>query len=191
MSNWEEAQAWEADWWGNCLNTYGEEHKQLVYARKMGLELSPTPKTRYSFDLKGISVLDIGGGPVSLLLKCRNRGKCIVVDPLPIPEWAILRYEAADIVFSPLPAEVLDEKDFDEVWIYNVLEHTQDPRKIIQNAKRAGKLIRVFQWLDTHIVPGHIHTITEEQMNEWLGGEGRVEVLNQNECRGKAYYGVF
>ena len=35
---WDDDQQWESEWWGNCVNTYAEETKQLTYAEKMGLE---------------------------------------------------------------------------------------------------------------------------------------------------------
>ena len=96
---WRRAQAWERDWWGDCLNTYSEEEKQLVYANRMGLVAFHDGKSPYNFDLGGMSVLDIGGGPCSLLLKCVNfRGK--VIDPLCFPDWVLARYELAGIEFE-------------------------------------------------------------------------------------------
>ena len=83
---------------------------------------------------------------------------------------------------------------YDEVWLYNVLQHTQDPEKIIRNAQRAGRIIRIFEWIETRISinEGHPHSFTEQQLNEWLGGEGKVETLNgQANCWGKCYYGIF
>ena len=94
--NWKKAQEWEADWHGNCINSLNEEQKQIVYAEKMGLTLSPTPKTPYNFDLNGKSILDIGGGAYSLLLKCVNFTDSYVADPLVnrYPEWVIRRYNS-------------------------------------------------------------------------------------------------
>jgi len=71
-SVWQQAQEWEFGWWGNCVNTYGEETKQLLYAARMGLTAFHDGKSPFNFDLGGASVLDIGGGPSSLLLKCTN-----------------------------------------------------------------------------------------------------------------------
>ena len=182
---------WEQDWWGTCQNTYGEETKQLLYARKMGLEFFHNGKSPYNIDMKGASVLDVGGGPVSLLLKCTNcKGK--VVDPLPCPGWVYMRYMDAGIAFEVQVAEEMLELGWDEVWIYNVLQHVKDPQKVIENAKGAGNLIRIFEWIDTPTNEGHPHSLSEAKLNEWLGGEGKVEQLNgQNECFGKAYYGIF
>ena len=88
----------------------------------------------------------------------------------------------------PIAGEDLTGTGFDEVWIYNVLQHVMDPAVVIENAKRAGKIIRLFEWLEIGVAPGHPHNLLEDQMNEWLGGQGKV---NADVPRGKEYYGVF
>lgn len=187
---WQAAQDWEQHWWGNCVNTFGEEYKQLLYADKMGLQTFHNGKSPFNFDLSGKSVLDIGGGPASLLLKCVDvKGK--VVDPLEFPAWVPLRYQAAGIEFERVRGEDIDEAGWDECWIYNVLQHVQNPAKIITNAQRAGRLIRIFEWIDMAMSSTHPQELTEKKLNLWLCGEGKVELINQNECVGKAYYGIF
>lgn len=191
-SNWNDAQEWERQWWGSCQNTYGEEQKQLLYANRMGLRPHHDGRSPYNFDLNGRSVLDIGGGPVSLLLKCTNVKQAMVADPCDYPQWAKLRYNEAKILYRRISGEEIDFTNYDEVWLYNVLQHTQDPEKIIRNAQRAGRIIRIFEWIETRINEGHPHSFTEQQLNEWLGGEGKVETLNgQANCWGKCYYGIF
>ena len=161
MQNWKQAQEFESNWWGDCLDTVGEEIKQRTYNRLMGL-------TSYGYDLKGKSVIDVGGGPVSLLLKYINRGLCAVVDPLKVPDWVKLRYEENNIQFHNLPAENFIPKEFDEVWIYNCLQHTENPQLIIENVLKGGKVIRIFEWINTPISDGHIHTLTKTQLDSWL-----------------------
>ncbi|MCA9900624.1 MAG: hypothetical protein KDK05_00500 [Candidatus Competibacteraceae bacterium] len=193
-SNWNDAQEWERQWWGSCQNTYGEEEKQLLYANRMGLRPHHDGRSPYNFDLNGRSVLDIGGGPVSLLLKCTNYAEAFVADPCEYPEWVDMRYKAAGIEYGRIPGESIRVTGYDEVWLYNVLQHTQDPEKIIRNAQRAGRIIRIFEWIETRISinEGHPHSFTEAQFNDWLGGEGKVETLNgQANCWGKCYYGIF
>lgn len=191
--DWHEAQEWEKEWHDNCVNSFNEEEKQLLYAEKIGLQRTRTHKTPYNFDLNQTSVLDIGGGAYSLLLKCINFKKVMVVDPLmdKFPHWVRSRYASAGILHIGMKGEDILVEGFDEVWIYNVLEHAEFPEKIIENAKRAGKLIRIFEWVDIPTSPGHLHTLTESKLNEWLGGEGKVEVMNTNLAKGKAYYGIF
>jgi len=190
---WADDQKWEAAWWGTCANTLGEEWKQLAYAKRMGLVAHHDGKSPFNFDLGGKSVLDIGGGPCSLLLKCAN-GRGLVVDPCEYPEWVAARYMAAGIKYGRLGGERLSADVyglFDEVWVYNVLQHVEDPGKIITNARRLGKIIRLFEWIDTGTAPGHAHNLTEVWLNEQLGGEGKVEEINDHTAVGRCYYGIF
>jgi hypothetical protein len=184
---WEEDQEWEGNWWGDCLNTWGEEQKQRHYAKCMGLVELSNSQFSFYYDLKGRSILDIGGGPVSLLLKCVNVKSGMVVDPLSYPDWIAERYRHAGITYAQATGEKVTITGFDEVWIYNVLQHVKDPVKIIENAKRAGKIIRLFEWLEIGVAPGHPHNLLEDEMNEWLGGFGGVKTNGG----GKEYYGVF
>lgn len=189
---WDTAQKWEGDWWSTCHNTLGEELKQMLYANRMGLKTFHDGKSPYNIDLEGKSVLDVGGGPVSLLLKCVNFELATVVDPLEFPNWVMARYALRGIEFSHKKGENLNAEGWDEVWLYNVLQHTEDPVQIIKQVLRAGNLVRVFEWLDTAQNVGHPHSFTHEVLDSLLGGEGRVETLvGQANCYGKAYYGVF
>lgn len=191
MPSWEDALAWEQDWWGNCCNTLGEEQKQLVYARKMGLGFHHDGKSPHNIDLNGASVLDVGGGPVSLLLKCVNFSRAKVVDPIQFPSWVLERYRCARIEFEQVMGEHMDESGWDECWVYNVLPHVENPYMVIRNAKKAAKVVRIFDWINTHLAAGHPQSVTAEELDGWLGGEGRVELINIPQCRGLAYYGIF
>lgn len=193
---WDDDQQWESEWWGNCVNTYAEETKQLTYAEKMGLEAYYDEGKFPVYDLKEKKILDIGGGPVSILLKCVNFKRAVIVDPCNYPDWVKTRYDISNIEYLKLEGEDLTEKKwknaFDEVWIYNVLQHTHDPELIIENAKNAGKLIRIFEWIDIPSCIGHPQELKEEKMDEWLGGKGKTEFLDEvNYCDDRAYYGVF
>ncbi len=186
METWDKAQEWEKSWHGKCLNTYREETKQLVYAKKMGLEID------YGIDVKGKSILDIGGGCVSLLLKTRNLKNGTVIDPLEYPSWVYSRYASAKIETIVNKAENLDlEQKYDEVWIYNCLQHVVNPELIIQRAKKVCQTIRIFEWLNIPTNTGHIHELKKEKLDEWLGGKGNIEELNEYGCNGLAYFGVF
>jgi len=194
---WGKAQAWELDWHSSCVNSFHEEEKQLVYAIKMGLIRTPTPKTPYNFDLEDKSILDIGGGAYSLLLKCVNFDMAVVIDPLmdKYPSWVRNRYIEKGILPLKEKGEDLGGKKisskYDEVWIYNVLEHTQDPKKIIKNALAAGNIVRVFEWVGTRINDGHIHSLKAKELDKWLKGKGKVEKIKRGGAEGTAYFGVF
>ncbi len=196
MGKWEEAQVWEKKWWYSTVhNSLFEEQKQLVYANAMGLTFTPDNKTPYRIDLQGKSVIDIGGGPCSLLLKCYNGKKLMVVDPLEYPLWVKWRYEDCGIEFVQSKGEDIDKwlmERADEVWLYNVLQHTDSPEKIIESAQMYSDIIRLFEWVDTKPTAGHLQTLTESRLNSILRGEGKVKLfIGENGCRGLAYYGIF
>lgn len=193
--NWQTAQEHEKNWWGTCTNTFWEETKQMVYARKMGLNFHEG-----TLDLEGKSILDIGGGPVSLLLKTINGKIKTVVDPCDYPLWVKLRYDAARIKLYQKPAEEFGfspgvQFQFDEVWIYNVLQHVKDPQKIIDNAKKISKCIRIFEWIEAETDELHLHTLTQYNLDSWLrpsiSDKWQIENLDESGCVGKAYYGTF
>lgn len=191
---WTSAQSGERDWWGTCQNTYGEEEKQIAYAARMGLTFHHNGKSPYNIDLHGASVLDIGGGPCSLLLKTCNSGARAVADPCPYPDWVQARYEAAGILPITIRGEDINIADcarYDEAWVYNVLQHTDDPRRVCTAARRAAKLVRVFEWIDTTTNTEHPHSLREDALNDWLGGVGKTEALAQRGLRGRCYFGIF
>jgi 2-polyprenyl-3-methyl-5-hydroxy-6-metoxy-1,4-benzoquinol methylase len=193
--HWLEAQQEEVNWWGTCANTFHEEEKQMVYARYMGLEFYEDHQSPYNIDLAGKYVLDIGGGPSSLLLKTKNGGSSVVVDPCRYPDWVLDRYEFSGIILWQKPAEEINIKNaFDEVWMYNVLQHTEDPALIIQNglnALRHSGVFRIFEWIDTAVNEAHPHSLTEDFFNEAFNERGDTVRLATAGCFGKAYYGEF
>lgn len=196
--SWEDDNKWESEWWGNCANTLREELLQFAYSKRTGLQSSYNSRTDFNIDMGGKSVIDLGGGPVSLLLKCQNV-KGTVIDPCKFPDWIRARYKAAEIKYFQIKAEDLVLAASDEVWIYNVLQHTVDPEKIIRNAKKAAPVIRLFEYVDAGTSDGHPHELTEAKLNQWLNGKGTVEwineegdsALNKHGAIGKCYYGVF
>ena len=188
---WIDEQKFERQFWGNCVNTLNEELKQIVYAKYMGLELSydANKSTPYSIDLDNRKILDVGSGPTSLLLKCRNYGKSVVIDPCNYPVWVTLRYTSANIKQHVLKAEDLDSLigyEFDEIWMYNVIQHTEDPNKIAENIKKKTSYVRFFEWC-TKPHPGHPIETNKDILDNLFGVDGFVGELNGlNEC-----YGIF
>lgn len=179
---WEDDQAWERHWHGDCIRSYGEETKQLDYAGKMGLKVEYDNYGPY-IDVQGKSVLDMGGGPYSLLLKTKGCTEAWVVDPGIYPDWVMERYKTANIWYERVKGEDFKtDKVFDEVWAYNLLQHTENPEQIVRNIRSCSKIIRVFDWLEITGI-GHPQNLTETKMNEWYGGLGKVN--------GHEYSGIF
>jgi 2-polyprenyl-3-methyl-5-hydroxy-6-metoxy-1,4-benzoquinol methylase len=201
MTNWDEVNEWERQWWGDCTNTFAEETKQITYAHRMGLQNVSDGAHWPYYDLAGKSVLDIGGGPTSMLLKCHSGGLRVVVDPCRYPDWVRTRYEVAGITYVVERGEDIDGIDqvvnaprFDEAWIYNVLQHTDDPERIVRHARTYARSVRLFEWVDIPPHHGHPSELRADRLSEWLGGYGTVEDMRrapENGCNEKAYYGVF
>lgn len=182
---------YELAFWGDCSRTFREEQKQLVYAQRMGLLARWDGAHPPYFDMEGRSVVDIGGGPVSLLLKCENLAWGTVVDPAPYPEWVLARYQAAGIGYRKEEAEDLAALNANEAWIYNVLQHVRDPKLVIERALATARIVRIFEWIEIDPYPGHPHRLDREQLDEWLGAPGFVATLDESGAHGTAYYGVF
>jgi hypothetical protein len=175
---------YETEFWGNCCNTFSEERKHFVYARLMGL----TPWADRILIPDGLKILDMGGGPVSMLLKTHREVQGVVWDPIVYPSWVKDRYAAKNIELVTANGEDLNREGFDEVWIYNCLQHTIDPEKIVQKCMKAAKVIRMFEWIDLEPHLGHPHKLTEVELNAWTGKKGHVTTFNGEEgCYGKAY----
>lgn len=176
-------QHFETGWWADCANTYGEETKQIAYANVM--DMIPGPWQAGNawpvWDLEGKSVLDVGGGPVSMLLKAKNVARGVVVDPGDYPKWTGHRYKAHGVEVVQQPAEEYDSGGFvfDEAWLYNVLQHTMSPRTIIEMMRRSARVLRIFEWVETEPYLGHPHSLQIDQLQEWVGGEGRTVLLGE------------
>jgi len=195
LEEWEKENETERKWWGDCINTSDEETKQLDYAKHMGLD-------QYrilgflggNYDLQGKSVLDIGGGPVSILLKCRNFGKAVVVDPCEFPDWILERYKKAGIEFlNEMGEEYISDSTakFDEVWIYNVLQHSWNPERLLNRAKKFGKVVRIFEWINIDRTPGHPHVQTKEWLDRQLNVYGQtVQLTWAGRSTPLAYYAI-
>jgi hypothetical protein len=175
----------ENNYWNDCTNTFDEDQKHYVYAKYMGLD-----RQHYSFNVNNKTILDIGGGPTSILLKTINLKKGKVCDPLKFPAWVYERYKIKNIDWEIISGESICEKSWDEVWIYNCLQHTNDPSLIIKNALQAGKVLRIFEWIDIPPHDGHPQMITKELLDNLIGKQGSTIQLAESGCFGKAYYNI-
>lgn len=194
LTEWQTHQAWEAEWHADCANSFNEEAKQFTYARLMGLDefKGYDRGGRLNWNYGDKSVIDIGGGAYSMLLKSQAKRRA-VVDPCTYPNWTKVRYQECGIELYQLPAEEINEGlgTWDIALIYNCLQHTINPQAIIENAKKIAHEIRIFEWVHTGTAIGHPHDLTPEDLDAWLGGTGKVVDLNEGGCVGQCYYGIF
>lgn len=104
-----------------------------------------------------------------MLLECRGLDRGVVVDPCAYPMWTGARYASVGIEVAQFAAEdYIPDQVFDEVWCYNVLQHTADPEAIVMMMRHAAKRIRIFEWIDFPPSPGHPHELKEATLRSWL-----------------------
>lgn len=180
MNTWQTAQNSEAHFWNDCTKTFVEEQKQFFYATRMKLPFVDYPLS--NIDFQGKSVIDVGSGPTSLLLKSENYSKALAVDPLmdTFPSWVKDRYHSVGISTQSIGGEELDTTlRCDEALLYNVLQHTIDPELIAHKLLRIAKTVRVFEWINVPSDDLHPHILTEEGLNTWFGTKGMVEKVHE------------
>jgi 2-polyprenyl-3-methyl-5-hydroxy-6-metoxy-1,4-benzoquinol methylase len=198
---WTQAQEHEAEYWGNCLgmHVWNEFVKQEQYGREMGL-FSEYGNGSGELEMQGKTVLDVGGGPVSMTLRCLNATKLVVVDPLKWLPSVLRRYHHYGIDLVRSAAENLpDIGKFDEVWMYNVLQHVNDPHRVLDAVTKhvaVGGVFRIFEWLNIPTDKCHLHTLTAAMILNSLTGmriiQVRIPTLKDYWANGaQALVGVF
>lgn len=192
---WEKTQKHELAFWSqynlNCSHTFVEDRKQLeVYAVRM--KLTTLRPGSYILNMEGKSVVDIGSGPSSLLLKSVNFSHAYAVDPLmdQFPSWVKLRYLDRKIIPVTAKGEDVEIEKVDMAIIYNCLQHVQSPEKVIQNVKKLAKETKIFEWVDIPKDDKHIHILKADLLDKWLGKKGVTEKLNEpyTFSQGTCYY---
>lgn len=171
---WKHAQTEELNYWGNCYNyrTWCEFSKGEMYAREIGL--TAEYGVEGELNMQGKSVIDIGGGPVSMTLRCFNSRQLTVVDPCNWPPSVQRRYDRYGIKLIKMPAESLTPDIVgvaEEAWLINLLQHVQDPALVIERCKCMAKVIRIFDWLNIPPDGGaHPRMLTAEGILNWFLG---------------------
>lgn len=190
------AQEEELSFWQTPGAELGEQLKQLTYAKFLKLDFTHDGSSPYVIDKTGLNILDVGGGPVSLLLKTIAKEK-VVVDPCNFDKWVLDRYTANTVRYQTLEAEDIKYTEkFDEIWMYNVLQHTTDPSKIFNNIYKAlkkGGTFRFLDWVDTATNVAHPISLTYEKVSSMLQYDQSLikTNINENSAVGTIVYGVF
>lgn len=154
--NWNEAQIAERSK-HNMSYDEGLKHYRKTYRQGYFKYLNINPI------LNGKKVAEIGPADFPALAYCEGTENSLIVEPMPSD---IL--ESFKIPIVCYPAEDMDFSDFDEVWIFNVLQHVIDPGKIVDNAKKA-KCVRFFEPINFGTDECHLHNLTMEMFVEWFG----------------------
>jgi hypothetical protein len=170
-TNWEQAQAGERSFhcdekgWPSDLEERRifEDNQRAFYAGLIGIGNGTT---------RPISVTDIGCGPESLLLY-HPAETMFAVDPLEFLESDEERYKSSGIIRRIVPAETYIGQQTEEVWMYNCLQHTIDPHKVLGVVTaHAQKVIRIFEWVHVPTDGLHLHKLNEGMIIDALRAGG-------------------
>lgn len=169
---WTRAQELEAGYWSNANVYIDELEKQKTYAHLMNL---PTGGVEAACAFEGKRILDVGGGPISMTLMYPTIRERVVVDPMPIPEWAhrMVSSRKLQIQWKVEQAEVFLESlvknpnQYDEVWMYNCAQHVEVAQDVISGLSYAAPVVRVFEWLYMPEDPMHLHMLDSDMFGEY------------------------
>lgn len=178
---WQEAQLAEAAWLANSQET--AEHYRRTYGNYF----------RYlamSFDQEGKSIVEIGCSAYPALSYCENV-RCdqephtnlidgspasgIIIEPLISPKLKCIvddqglywiRHSLEDMGLLP---------HADEVWLFNVMQHIQNPELFVSRCKQIAPVIRFFEPIDFGISDCHPHTYSIDDFIRWFGHAERYK----------------
>lgn len=119
-------------------------------------------------DLKGKSVIEIGPGRIAALLFCTDWGKAYIFEPTHYEGVSHL-YDREDMELCNHTIEESKLPMVDEVWLFNVLQHVQDPDLLISKCKASAKVIRFFEPVDLPVNNEHPFTFSVEDFRGYFG----------------------
>lgn len=173
IPRWQQAQEAERRWWT------GEENQRQRLADRV--EDAPWYAGVLNINTdgcEGVSVLDIGGGPMPLGVALGMMIKRLdVLDPCDYSALGHLEKETGFVQNRFVePAEYFRVEDgaYDEAWGYNVLQHVIDPEAVIATAKKAAHTVRWLDWVNTPIHTIHPHSITASWLRAQFGLGWRI-----------------
>jgi len=138
-------------------------------------------------DLKQKSIAELGCARISALFFCNNYNTSYVLEPTHYPESDKF-YEGKNIVRIYERAEVCKFPTVDEVWLFNVLDHVQDPDKIINLCKKHSKVIKFFEPIDTGTNNEHPFTFSMEDYEYYFGDCVKLYHRQNNEHLSRAFH---
>jgi 2-polyprenyl-3-methyl-5-hydroxy-6-metoxy-1,4-benzoquinol methylase len=194
---WTNAQAGELKYWQRPGCLWGEFDKQLCYFRHMKLwEDFGLPD--FELDMKGKSVLDIGCGPASGMLRMTNASRLTGVDPCEYGAAARRRYKAFGIDYHVARAEDMESLNLpvhDLGLIYNVLQHPEDPAAIVRQAIKHCREIRLIEWQFVPQDNEHLWVLTPDLVLNWFAGCKIKYIalprITECQCNATALVGIF
>jgi len=140
-------------------------------------------------------ILEIGAADFPAL-RYVKADRCIIIEPMPSQLLKDFCIEKNILLLNtPFDKTNINENggiELFEVWMFNVLQHVQDPESFISNAKLC-RCVRYFEPIDTGITDYHPHSFTKDDFDRWFPGVNKFynETTNQNFHDGPCCYGVW
>ena len=149
--------------------------------------------TKVNQNLKGKRIIEIGCSNYPALHYCHNYGTSYIIEPL--VSTHLLKYlQHSSIALYPCAAEDVNFPVVDEVWLFNVLQHTMNPDLIIAKSKAAADIIRFFEPIEYGTDGMHLHDFTMEYFTKHFGKCATYYPANQEIERFHAHqsaYGIY
>lgn len=183
---WNQAQVYERNWWINATD-------QHTWERAKGDLVAGFIRVNNGRPVH--TIIDIGSGPFSILQRVLVRSGT-ALDPL---DFGTLEegYWSSGIRRLIKRAEdlTLEDGHWDEAWIYNCLQHVEDPEQVLDAAREVADLVRIFEWINIEPYPGHLHKLTSERLQSGFQGWNThlecVGKLNSSGLCGEFFVGIW
>lgn len=161
LERWQLAQIEERKFHTGSFDHYMESYKH--YFKYLGIKPG----------LENKKIVEIGPADYPALAYCSDIGESFVIEPMPS--------EVLKTFNIPIVTDCAEDVFYqaDEVWLMNVLQHTIDPNKIIERAKKQAKVIRFFEPINYGVDECHLWNFTLEDFKNWFGDS--VEYYPKNE----------
>ncbi|MGE5680248.1 MAG: class I SAM-dependent methyltransferase [Bacillota bacterium] len=186
-TRWVLAQEYEKKWWDQRSSTIDFE-----FYRHFASELQEFSKDEISIN-KDTVILEIGSGAGGILTYLKQTDNRYAIDPLEdfystVQKFTEQRDKAVKYISSKGENLPFENKMFDLVIMDNVLDHCDDPAKVMQEVKRVlknngivyfkqntyhiwGKMVRSL--MEKLVIDkGHPHTFSKSHLISLVGSNG-------------------
>lgn len=146
------------------LNEQSKSHYNDVYKNVFKF-VDPN----FAFDVKNKKILEIGPGVFAALIYCQNTTQSAIVEPMDLPENVRQFYESRGIKIFKNAVEDLEFEQYDEVWVFNVMQHIWNPDVFVAKLKAISKRILFFEPIGTPLDDLHVHSYTLQDFQKYFG----------------------
>lgn len=182
--NWEKSNELESNYWDIFTAEMMTLKHQDLYMEFLDINSDYFTKGDNSLNFSNLKVLDVGGVPISVLLRTNNgKGNLhdevlegVIIDPAKINKYQLDRYSFFKLNFINDKAENIkkyysEENFFDECLIYNCLQHAEEPLIILNSIFFISKRIRLSDPINAEIGDCHLRDFSEKYFDSFFTNE--------------------